>query len=48
MERIYISKECYEPAVEVLQKVLEQDKTFVSEVFPMLETCYRNLLESDA
>ncbi|MCW2474123.1 MULTISPECIES: lipopolysaccharide assembly protein LapB [unclassified Symbiopectobacterium] len=48
MGRIHIAQERYAPAVEVLQQVLEQDKAFVSETLPMLETCYQHLPASEA
>ncbi|MGK2946858.1 MAG: lipopolysaccharide assembly protein LapB [Candidatus Malihini olakiniferum] len=46
--RIHIAQERYAPAIKVFQQVLEQDKAFVSETLPMLETCYQHLPESDA
>lgn len=48
MGRIHIAQERYAPAADVLQQVLEQDKAFVSETLPMLETCYQHLPASEA
>ncbi|MEH0876169.1 lipopolysaccharide assembly protein LapB [Pectobacterium cacticida] len=43
MGRIYMARQDYLRAAEVLRQVLEQDKELVSETLPMLQECYQML-----
>ncbi|PHM60797.1 lipopolysaccharide assembly protein LapB [Xenorhabdus stockiae] len=45
--RIYMAQKEYTKATEVLKRVLEQDKQLVSEVLPMLQECYRELVQPE-
>ncbi|WP_446469114.1 lipopolysaccharide assembly protein LapB [Xenorhabdus stockiae] len=45
--RIYMAQKEYTKATEVLKRVLEQDKQLVSEVLPMLQECYRDLVQPE-
>ncbi|NIF21950.1 lipopolysaccharide assembly protein LapB [Candidatus Pantoea multigeneris] len=46
--RILMEREEYAKAAERLQKVLEQDVELVSEMLPMLDTCYQRLNQPEA
>ncbi|MGV3344360.1 lipopolysaccharide assembly protein LapB [Enterobacteriaceae bacterium LUAb1] len=48
MGRILIAKGDYAKAVDVLQRVLEQDKALVGETLAMLESCYQYLQQPHA
>lgn len=41
--RIFMAQEDYPKAVEVLKRVLDQDKELISEALPMLHECYPHL-----
>lgn len=41
--RIFMAQEDYSKAVEVLKRVLDQDKELISEALPMLHECYPHL-----
>lgn len=48
MGRIFVAREDYAAAVNVLQRVLDQDKEMVSETLPILQTCYQHLEKPEA
>ncbi|WP_416778563.1 lipopolysaccharide assembly protein LapB [Xenorhabdus budapestensis] len=45
--RIYMAQKEYLKAIEVLKRILEQDKQLVSESLPMLQECYQNLAQPE-
>ncbi len=48
MGRIFVAREDYAAAVNVLQRVLDQDKEMVSETLPILQSCYQHLEKPEA
>jgi len=46
--RIYLSQKEYAKAVDVLEKVLQQDKELISEALPLMEEAYQHLPSTDA
>lgn len=45
--RIHMAQQNFSAAVDALRQVLAQDKDFVSETLPMLETCYQHLQQPE-